>query len=111
MAPAVVERIITAPFTHIIWTAATAAALWRVKGEKPFQWAMFGESRFLRVFILIVALHALYNSPLVIPMLGPALGFWSLRLAIGLVGWIIVLLLIQAGIRQVRDAQKQTNLN
>jgi RsiW-degrading membrane proteinase PrsW (M82 family) len=49
------------PFAHIVWTAMSAAALWKVKGDQPFTFDMVQDSRFLRVFGIAVVLHMLWS--------------------------------------------------
>lgn len=102
-----VLRAFLSPFTHTVWTAATAAALWRVKGKSKFKIAMLVDPRFLRVFVIIVILHSLWNSPLFIPPLGEMVGGIALRVGFGIVGWIIVLLFVQAGLKEIQIAQAQ----
>jgi RsiW-degrading membrane proteinase PrsW (M82 family) len=98
-------RACLSPLTHTIWTAAAAAALWRVKQNQHFEWSMLKDAKFLRIFLIVVVLHTLWNSPLQIPVVGPELGFIGFRLLLGLVGWIIVLLLMQSGLKEVRSAR------
>lgn len=98
-------RAFLSPFMHTIWTAATAAALWRVKGDRNLDWSMVADSRFLRIFIIVVGLHLVWNSPLTIPVIGGMTGYFGLRLILGLVGWIIILSLMQSGIKEVRTAK------
>lgn len=100
-------RAFLSPFTHTIWTAATAAALWRLKGNKLFEWSMLSDSRFLRIFGIIALLHLTWNSPLTIPVVGGSLGYLGFRVIIGLVGWMIIFLLIQSGLKQVRSAKAE----
>lgn len=98
-------RAFLSPFTHTIWTAGTAAALWRVKGDRMFEWSMVSDARFLRIFIIVAGLHLAWNSPLTIPVIGGMTGWLGLRLVLGLIGWIIVFSLIQTGIKEVRAAK------
>lgn len=104
-----VVRAFLSPFTHTIWTAATAAALWRVKGDRMFEWSMVSDARFLRIFIIVAGLHLAWNSPLTIPVIGGMTGWLGLRLVLGLIGWIIVFSLIQTGIKEVRAAKNAAN--
>jgi len=99
-------RALTAPFTHIIWTAATVGALWRFKGERDFTFGMLKEWPVLRVLVFVMALHALWNSPLYVPFVGDSLGLILKLLILGIVGWILILLLIQSGLSQVKKAQE-----
>lgn len=98
-------RAFLAPFTHTIWTAATAAALWRVKGDKKFEWSMLADFRFLRIFLIVAGLHMAWNSPLTIPVIGGMTGDIGFRLFLGIIGWIIILSLMQSGIKEVRTAK------
>ena len=100
-----IMRAFLSPFTHTIWTAATTAALWRVKGDHPFSWSMLSDPRFLRIFGIVAMLHLAWNSPLSIPVLGGATGFLGLRVGLGLVGWMVIFPLIQAGLKEVRLAK------
>lgn len=100
-----VLRGFLAPFGHPIWTAATAGALWRVKGDQTFAWSMLTDARFLRVFAFSVALHILWNSPVTVPLLGGMTGKVAFFLILGAVGWLVVLMLVQAGIKQVKEEQ------
>ncbi len=101
-------RGLLAPFMHIVWTANAAAALWMVKGDKPFSWEMLQAPAFLRVFFAMVILHMIWNAP-----------FGLLRLPIvqdvkfvllGILGWIICFRLVQAGLRQLSDARQALQL-
>lgn len=99
-------RGFVAPLTHTIWTAAAAGALWRIQGATPFSWNMLGDWRFLRIFLIVAVLHALWNSPIIFPLLGEIAGWFAFRLILGAAGWIVVLLLLQSGIKQVAAAKR-----
>lgn len=100
-------RAFLSPMTHTIWTAAVAGALWRVKGSRKFHFSMMKDWRFLRIFLMVMGLHIIWNSPLTIPMLGETVGYFGLRIFLGLVGWLVVLLLLQSGLREVGNAQSK----
>ena len=102
-------RAFCSPFTHIIWTAASAGALWRFMGTNPFSFGMLKEWPVLRVLLIVIGLHALWNSPLMFPLMGDFLGHVVKWLILGLVGWILVLLLIQDGLNQVKKAKNQSD--
>lgn len=98
-------RAMTTPFTHIIWTACAAGALWRFKGERDFDFGMFKEWQVLRILLFVMALHATWNSPLTVPLVGDLLGFLLKSLILGVIGWLLVLMLIQSGLGQVKNAK------
>jgi RsiW-degrading membrane proteinase PrsW (M82 family) len=83
---------------HVLWCALTGAALWRVRGDRKFEWSMLQDFRFLRVYGLAAGMHALWDSPLNLPM-------YSKYIALGFVAWVAVLSFVQVGLKQVRAAQ------
>jgi RsiW-degrading membrane proteinase PrsW (M82 family) len=101
-------RGIDAPFTHIVWTANAAAALWIVKGDRPFSWEMLKAPAFLRVFISSVLLHMLWDAPFGLLRLPLVLDLKFVIL--GVLGWIICLRLVQTGLKQLNDARQARNL-
>ena len=98
-------RAMNAPFTHIIWTACAAGALWHFKGERDFTFGMLKEWPVLRILLFVMALHATWNSPLTVPLVGDLLGFLLKSLILGVIGWLLVLMLIQSGLGQVKNAK------
>jgi RsiW-degrading membrane proteinase PrsW (M82 family) len=85
---------------HVLWCALTGAALWRVRGDNKFDWAMLKDMRFLRVFGLAAAMHALWDSPMELPL-------YLKYIALGFVAWVAILSFIQLGLRQIRAAQAE----
>jgi len=101
-------RGLLAPFMHIVWTANAAAALWMVKGDKPFSWEMLQAPAFLRVFLAMVILHMIWNAPFgLIPL--PIVQDIKFVL-LGILGWIICFRLVQAGLRQLNKARQELQL-
>lgn len=91
----ILSRGLMAPFGHIVWTAMSAAALWRVKGSDDFRVDMLNDARFKRVFLIAVALHMLWNANIELP-------FHAKQLLLGAIAWVIVFGLIQEGLKQLR---------
>jgi RsiW-degrading membrane proteinase PrsW (M82 family) len=83
---------------HVLWTALVGGALWRVRGDQKFAWAMLREGRFLRVFGLAVAMHMIWDAPWETP-------FHLKEIALGFVVWVALLGYVQFGLRQIRSAQ------
>lgn len=93
-----------APFTHIIWTANAAAALWYVKGEKIFKPSMLFDKFFLRILFSSMLLHMLWNAPF---SLFPIPVFLDLKFVLlGLIGLSISLRLIQKGLKQIQETRQ-----
>lgn len=101
-------RASCSPCTHIIWSAAAAGALWRFKGSRDFEIGMLKEWPVLRILLFVMALHALWNSPLTIPLLSGFPAMAAKFLILGLIGWMLVLLLIQSGLNQVKQARAES---
>ncbi len=100
-----ITRALLSPFCHVVWTAVTAGALWRTMGQKKFSFEMLLDGSFLRIAIIPVLLHMFWNSPLL------AESPYSYYLKYGVCGlaiWLVVLILVNEGIRQVRDEQNKS---
>lgn len=101
MSTTILLRAFLAPFGHVAWTAIAAGAFWRVKNGNALRPGMFADSRFLKAFLIPVALHALWDFPY-IP------GTFFIKYAvIGLVTWYVVFGLVQEGLKQVRVEQRE----
>lgn len=92
-------RGIEAPLGHVAWTAISAGAFWRVKGDRPVSPGMLFDRRFLMAFAIPVALHAIWDAPI-------QLHFSGNQIITGLITWYVVFGLVQQGLRQVREEQK-----
>jgi RsiW-degrading membrane proteinase PrsW (M82 family) len=100
-------RGVLAPLGHVAWTAIAAGALWRVKGDRPFSPTMFLDGHFLKAFLIPVSLHAIWDCPWQLPLMGN-------QLLTGLVSWYVVFGLVQQGLHQVKGEQQahlQATLN
>lgn len=101
----IISRAIFAPVGHVAHTAISAAALWRVMGDRPFEFAHLKDWKFLRLFLFSVGLHFFWNSPLLIESFGES--SWYIKMAIvGVVAWLVILSLVQEGLRQIRKEQE-----
>jgi RsiW-degrading membrane proteinase PrsW (M82 family) len=85
---------------HIVWTSMVGAALWRIRGNRPFSIEMLYDPRFLRIFGLAVALHMLWNAPFSLP-------FYLKYIALGFVAWVVNLALVQIGLKEVKALQEE----
>lgn len=102
------SRAIDAPFTHIAWTAIAAAALWRVKKDQKFSFAMLTDRRFLKAFMIPIVLHTIWDFPFY------QLPYHGNEILCGFIAWYVIFGLIQQGLHQVQDEQRthlQATLN
>jgi len=88
------------PFGHIVWSAICGAAMWRVKGGAPFRLSMVKDGRFWHLALVSVVLHMIWNADFELP-------FLSQYLILGFVAWMVVLALIQEGLKELR-AEKES---
>ncbi len=90
---------------HVLWTGLVGAALWRVRGDRPFRREMLLDPKFVRVFLMCVAMHMLWNQSLVeLPLYGK-------YIALGAVAWMLVFGFIQDGLKQIREAQSAEHVS
>ena len=103
-----ITRALLSPFAHVLWTAITAGAFWLVMGLRIKDGRRVPEDtslgldilldfRFLRIALIPVGLHMLWNSQIMSD------NYILKCLLCGLVGWVTVFLLVQAGLNQVRE--------
>lgn len=84
---------------HGLLSAVVGGALWKVKGSAKFSIDMLSDPRFLRLFFVSVTAHMFWNSQIEVP-------FYGKYAAVGFVLWVVILSLVQSGLKQVRYAQK-----
>ena len=91
-----------APGGHVAWAAITAGAMVIAKGSGPLTSSVFTNGRFLRIFIIPVVLHGLWDAPIF-------QGYLKLVALIVMV-WIVVLILINMGLEQVSRLKQTTTI-
>lgn len=96
MTDIIVLRGVLSPFAHIAWAAIAGAALWRVKGGHPFSMGMVLDGRFWHLFLVPVILHMLWNADFSLP-------YHIKEISLGVVAWIVILALIQEGLKEIRS--------
>jgi hypothetical protein len=80
-----------------------------VKQDKPFHPGMFIHKDFLPIFVFVILLHVLWDSPLLWDPLGNAallkgkIYLWTVSF---MGSWYLALLLVQAGLLQVKTAKQ-----
>ena len=94
MISVIVRRGILSPLGHIVWSAIAGCALWRVMDGQKFQWRMLCDKRFIRLFLVSVILHMIWNSPIDLP-------YYGKFVLVGVVGWFVCLSLVQEGLHEI----------
>jgi RsiW-degrading membrane proteinase PrsW (M82 family) len=111
------SRGLLSPFGHPVWTAISAGALWRVKKDKPINLSMLMDTRFLKAFAIPVVLHSLWDVTVTFPHLfSPTTQaeantdqyfIYGLYAILAVIAWYVLFGLIQQGLRQVKEEQKE----
>jgi RsiW-degrading membrane proteinase PrsW (M82 family) len=93
-----------APFGHVVWTAITAGALWRVKKGRPFNFQML-DATFWKTFLVPMVCHMIWDSPIAMGADNLTLLNYAVALALGAVAWYVAFGLVQQGLKQVAEEQ------
>ena len=88
---------------HILWTGMSAGALWLVKGNRKFQFSMLLDIRFLRVFLIAVASHMIWNSPWEPELFSK----YDKFILLGIICWAVIFAMIQSGLNQLKREKAQ----
>ncbi len=96
-------RGLLSPFAHIVWTAMLGGALWRVREGKIFHLNMLIDARFLKIFFIAVSLHMIWNMPFELP-------FFTKYLVLGFISWVVIVGLLQEGLKQISLLKKENQL-
>ena len=92
------------PGGHVVWAAISGAALViAAKANDEISTSLFLDAKFLRLFIIPVVLHGIWDSPL------SSIGSEMYIVPIGLtvLAWIVVLILINMGLAEVSKIQSK----
>lgn len=94
-------RSVFSPGGHVAWAALAGAAICRVQGDSKFRFSMLFQPKFLLIFFLVVALHALWDSPLV--------GQYPIgQIILTVISWVVVFHMIRVGLTEI--IEKKRNL-
>lgn len=90
-------RGILAAGGHVVWASLSGAALFMVKGERQLQWEMFLEIRFLKMFIIVIIIHSLWDMGFTASFIGIPIHMFVLTI----ISWILVFAVISAGLKEI----------
>ncbi len=97
-------RGVLAPFGHIAWTAIAACAVWRVRAlGVPLTQAVM-HPKFLVLFAVPVGLHFIWNSSFQLP-------FFGKYLLLGFLAYVVIVSLVQGGLKEVRRTASPERLD
>ena len=92
-------RGVLAPGGHVIWTAMIGSAIWKVKGDRPFQFGMLFAPVVIRRWAIAVVLHGLWDTAIRPP--------WIKWVVLSVAGWYIVLGIVTQALDEVAAAKKK----
>lgn len=106
-------RAFLAPAGHVVWTAITAGAYWRVLSckvregvraaeDRSVDISAFFDIRFLSIAIIPIGLHMIWNSSIGLEQFG-----YYRYLILGIIAWFVLLRLAQMGINQVKEEKRK----
>jgi protease PrsW len=96
-------RSFLAPGGHVAWAALTGAAFCKAQGNNKFELSMLVKPSFLLTFIGVVAMHALWDTP--IDGMSP---YGQIILMV--VSWGIAFWMIRAGLKEIIEKKDQLAL-
>lgn len=94
-------RGVLTPGTHVAWAALSGAALCRVKGNKQFRWDMLIDIRFLRIFLLVVAMHAVWDIQMIVDIPVYIMSIPVHMIILTLISWVIIFSMLSAGLKEI----------
>ncbi|HLQ94775.1 MAG TPA: PrsW family intramembrane metalloprotease [Pseudogracilibacillus sp.] len=92
--------------THVVWSAIAGGALVYVKADQPLQSDLFFDGRFVRLFLLAVALHAVWDMPLY-----GLHHFYFLFIVLIGIAWVFIFSMMNAGLRQIARLSSNEKLS
>jgi RsiW-degrading membrane proteinase PrsW (M82 family) len=83
---------------HIVWAAISGAALVMVKEDNRLRIRHLLNIKFLKYFITVIALHAIWDMPIYI---GNDSNIPYVQAILTILAWVIILMLIGTGLKQI----------
>ncbi|HKH44157.1 MAG TPA: PrsW family glutamic-type intramembrane protease [Thermoanaerobaculia bacterium] len=104
----VLMRGLLAPGGHVIWTAMVGSALWKVKGDRPFQIPMLFHPLVIRRWLVAVVLHGIWDTDILSlsERFESAVPDILKDIVLLIVGWYIVFGILKQSLAEVEAARK-----
>lgn len=90
------------PGGHVAWAAVSGFAIVYALGDKEFGWDVLVNTKFLKIFLIPVILHGLWDTSIhdhLPSILSVPIGYFILIIAI----WIVLLVFIDRGLNQINE--------
>lgn len=98
------ERAWTSIGTHTVWAAISGGALVYVKGIQSLKTEHFFSGKFIRIFLVPVALHSLWDIPI------ETMAYLRFIILI-LIAWLFIFSFINAGLKQIMRINQEEILS
>lgn len=106
MLSVIVARAWMSVGTHVVWAAITGAALVYVKGDNHFKMDHLLDARFIKLFLVPIALHAVWDMPLYFLH-----HFYFLFILLIIIAWIFIFTFINAGLNQISTLNREKEVS
>lgn len=87
-------RGMLSPFSHVVWTAIAASALWIARPHHNDLLSTVRSLQFLKLFAVPIVLHFSWN----LDFDGP---FYLKFIVLGFIAWVVVISLVQSGLKEI----------
>jgi protease PrsW len=94
-------RALLAPFGHVVWSAIAAYAFYDARSEYKDVSATLRSSKFNKLFLVPIALHFIWDMSFNLP-------FALKYLGLGFVAWVVIISLVQSGIKEIQTKVQYT---
>jgi RsiW-degrading membrane proteinase PrsW (M82 family) len=100
-------RAIYTPAGHIAYTALIGAALWHVKGNRPFEWSMLLHGEVVKAWFTVILLHGIWNYSFDFERATAFLPVGAKNLVLLIIVWMLVFRVMKQGYREIELAKRQ----
>lgn len=91
-------RAVLAPGGHVVWAAMAGYAMMLVKGDGPMSMKVFAQARFWKIFWLPVAMHAIWDMPLLTTVETPVV-----QILLCVASWVVIFVIISNCLTQLAE--------
>ena len=100
-------RGLLTPGGHVVWAALSGAALCMVKGKDSFRWKMLVDPRFLRIFLIVIGMHAAWDVQFLAELTRVSFLSVPLHLIIlTIISWVLIFAVMSIGLKEISGFQK-----
>lgn len=91
-------RAVLAPGGHVVWAAMAGYAMMIAKGDEPMSLNVFAQAKFWKIFWLPVAMHAIWDMPLLSSVDIPVV-----QILLCVASWVVIFVIISNCLTQLAE--------